>query len=893
MKKKFLGCILSACIAASAFVPVMAENAPSINGAAVYTKSGEEFIMPVSAENADNISILTLELSYDSQYITPVTGSLLNKGENTFIQDIPGDGKVTIVAYGINTKELGSELFTYKFKTVENLTGEITTPVSINIKNAGGVDISNITTEQGIVKINIEPEESAPPIPSETPAPSEIPGPSEAPEPTESIEPTEPVKTPAPEKQEQNIALAPISDKQYGDAPFLAELTLDSRSGITDVTYSSSDENIAVISPDGLITITGSGICQINAAVEGNDEYKSAEASVSFTANKKLLSVYPNDLSITYGEALPQNLIAYDGFVNESDKDEIEKQTIISGLPQTVTPGTYRLALSGITSDKYKVNYSEGTLTINKKPLTIEAVSVFDKAADSSVSAIINPTSIVLSGINVGDSVALNIEDAVAEFEQAEIGEAIPVKISHLSLTGPDADKYVLASTEFITSANIKESVSAAEMAETVNTIPAIAKDQRSVVLPNIGSNFKIAIAESSNENAVALNGSIGFLDNDTEVTLILSVSNGDDIARTQPINVTVPASSKVVITQGEMACNLSGTGTYYKGQEVKLSVPSGYKVRGWYEGSTKVGNDTTTYTFTAERDAVIRADAFYHRGGSLTSASAAKVTSSKSTGTKVMAGTTIKLETSTTGAAIYYTTDGSTPTTSSKQYKDGIELDDSMVIKAIAVKKGMSNSPVSTFDYIVRYAETELKHNASSIKYMAAYTDNTFRPDQAATRYEVISALNELLDIEESDNNKTFSDVDSEHFDVVSKFANVGIISGYGNGTFGGYRSITRAEFVTLLTKAWNVDESNQARNVFNDVGGHWASDKINSFATLGYVSGYPDGGFHPDDKVTRAEVVSVLNRMVGTKSISSSQKYVDLAPTHWAYSQIMAVAA
>ena len=64
-----------------------------------------------------------------------------------------------------------------------------------------------------------------------------------------------------------------------------------------------------------------------------------------------------------------------------------------------------------------------------------------------------------------------------------------------------------------------------------------------------------------------------------------------------------------------------------------------------------------------------------------------------------------------------------------------------------------------------------------------------------------------------------------------------------------------------------------------------------IDAFATKGYVSGYPDGGFHPDDKVTRAEVVSVINRMVGTKAISLSQKYVDLAPTHWAYSQIMAV--
>ena len=885
MKKKFLGYALSACIAATSFVPVMAEDVATIKAGTIYADSGEEFVLPVTAQNAEDIASFTLELTYDSQYVSPVAGSLENDGANTFIQDVPGDSKVTIVAYGVNTKEIGEELFTYKFKTAEELSEEITTPISINIKNINGSDEFSVLSEQGIVKINSEPEQDVTPSaePSESPEPTETPVPSESPEPTE---------TPDPEKKEQSISFNPIADKQYGDEPFALELTLDAESGITDVTYSSSDENIATVSADGIVTITGAGICEIMASVAGNEEYAPAEAKVSFTSNKKLLSVYPNDLTIVYGEALPQNLVAFDGFVNDADRDEIEKQVVVSGLPETVTPGVYNLTLSGITSDKYKVDYSEGTLTIEKKPLTIESISVYDKAADGTTSAVINESSIVLSEVNVGDDVYVDIDNAAAEFAQAEIGEGIAVTITNLALTGPDADKYTLEPSVAQTTANIKETVTAAEMAATITSIASIAKDQRTVVLPNIGSAFKIAIASSSNEGVISTSGEIGYIDADTEVTLVLSVTNGEDTAQTQPITVTVPASTKVTITQGEMDCNLNGTGTYYKGQEVKLSVPSGYKVRGWYVGDTKVGKDTTTLTFTAEESIVIRADAFKHSGGSLAANVVSKVTSNKSDSSKVMAGTTITLETSTPGATIYYTTDGSTPTTSSNVYTDGIDLDESMVIKAIAVKKGMNNSSVSTFDYVIRYAETELKDNADTIKYMAAYADNTFRPDQAATRYEVINALNELLDIEESDNNKTFTDVDEEHFDVVSKFANVGIISGYGNGTFGGNRSITRAEFVTLLTKAWNI-ETESAENVFDDVSGHWASDEINSFAELGYVSGYPDGEFHPDDKVTRAEVVSVINRMVGTKSVSASQKYVDLAPTHWAYSQIMAVVA
>ena len=206
-------------------------------------------------------------------------------------------------------------------------------------------------------------------------------------------------------------------------------------------------------------------------------------------------------------------------------------------------------------------------------------------------------------------------------------------------------------------------------MAATITSIASIAKDQRTVVLPNLGSAFKIAIASSSDEGVISTSGKIGYIDADTEVTLVLSVTNGEDTAQTQPITVTVPASTKVTITQGEMDCNLNGTGTYYKGEEVTLSVPSGYKVAGWYVGDTKVGGNTTKYTFTAEEDIVIYADATKHSGGSLAANVVSKVTSNKSDSSKVMAGTTIVLETSTPGATIYYTTDGSTPTTSSNVY--------------------------------------------------------------------------------------------------------------------------------------------------------------------------------------------------------------------------------
>lgn len=916
MTKKLFSVTLSAAIAAGCITPIMAQDVVTLSGGSVYVKAGEEFTMPFSAEHAENIKNCTIELSFDSKYITPITGSVENSGENTYIQDVAASGnKIIIVASGLNTKDYGDKIFSYKFKASPELTDEITAGISINVTNLGGEDISKLQTINGTVNINKTAPAEPTTEPTQTPAPSTEPSQTPIPSIAPSIEPSqtpipsiapsiEPSQTPSPsiapsiepsqtpvQQKEQVISIAAIADKQYGDAPFALSVTPDANSGLTDMTYSSSNENIAVVDASGTVTITGAGICEITAAQAGNENYKPASAKVSMTVNKKLLKVYPNDLTITYGDALPQNLIAFDGFVNAQDEDELSKQVVISGLPETIVPNTYKLTLSGINSDKYKVSYSEGTLTIKQKPLTISALKVYDKLADGNNSAIINASSAVLDGINVGDDVKLNIGAAKAEFAQAEAGDNIAVKITGLSLTGKDAAKYTLSTSEFDTTANIKSTMTAAEAAASINSVPTIEKDVHDMVLPYIGSGFTVKIATTSNSAVISTDGKIGYLDNDTEVELTFSVTKGDDSAVSSPIKVTVPASTKVTLSQAPLSGEIYGLGTFYKGQEVSLKVGNGIKVRAWYVNGSKYDTNSTTLNLTANADMEIKVETYKHNGGSLQGNAVSRVTTSVSASNKVIAGTTIELSTNTTGATIYYTTDGSTPTKLSKKYTGGIDIDESMVIKAIAVKNGMNSSSVSTFDYTVRYANTELKNNANTIKYMAAYADNTFRPDQAATRYEVIDALNNLLDIEEIGNKKTFSDVDSEHADVVAKFADVGIISGYGNGTFGGNRSITRAEFVTLLTKAWNIGKTSGYSTFFNDVSGHWAADMIDAFATKGYVSGYPDGGFHPDDKVTRAEVVSVINRMVGTKAISLSQKYVDLAPTHWAYSQIMAV--
>ena len=160
MTKKLFSVTLSAAIAAGCITPIMAQDVVTLSGGSVYVKAGEEFTMPFSAEHAENIKNCTIELSFDSKYITPITGSVENSGENTYIQDVAASGnKIIIVASGLNTKDYGDKIFSYKFKASPELTEEITAGISIvlitsfsmsSLNPTAFLSISTATTERPI-----------------------------------------------------------------------------------------------------------------------------------------------------------------------------------------------------------------------------------------------------------------------------------------------------------------------------------------------------------------------------------------------------------------------------------------------------------------------------------------------------------------------------------------------------------------------------------------------------------------------------------------------------------------------------------------------------------------------------------------------------------------------
>ena len=89
-----------------------------------------------------------------------------------------------------------------------------------------------------------------------------------------------------------------------------------------------------------------------------------------------------------------------------------------------------------------------------------------------------------------------------------------------------------------------------------------------------------------------------------------------------------------------------------------------------------------------------------------------------------------------------------------------------------------------------------------------------------------------------------------------------MGIIAGYPDGTFRPHAPITRAEFAAIATRFDNNGDKTPVN--FNDIIGHWAEDEITVAANHGWVSGYGDGTFRPESRITRAETMSLVNRVL-----------------------------
>ena len=200
-------------------------------------------------------------------------------------------------------------------------------------------------------------------------------------------------------------------------------------------------------------------------------------------------------------------------------------------------------------------------------------------------------------------------------------------------------------------------------------------------------------------------------------------------------------------------------------------------------------------------------------------------------------------------------------------------------------------------------------KHGA----YIVGYPDGTFGPERSMTRSEAAAIFARLLAERKGD---TIVPVEKTKFEDIPANAwysgyakylnNYGVVYGTEDGKFSPDKPITRAEFVAMAVRFFEVyGDGNpvimEQYAEFNDVSdGYWAAKYIKDAAIYGWVKGYGDGTFRASQEITRAEVVTIVNRLLDrtadaayiAKNLSDLNTFSDMEKTHWAYYAVMEAA-
>ncbi|MEH2933918.1 isopeptide-forming domain-containing fimbrial protein [Acutalibacter sp. JLR.KK004] len=208
----------------------------------------------------------------------------------------------------------------------------------------------------------------------------------------------------------------------------------------------------------------------------------------------------------------------------------------------------------------------------------------------------------------------------------------------------------------------------------------------------------------------------------------------------------------------------------------------------------------------------------------------------------------------------------------------------------------------VEGYEYQGFTQATRYVYSQEDLTYILGYPDKTVHGEWNLTRAETAAIFYRLHAgafpaPKRQMSSTTFRDVPQNawYYKELEMCYNLELANGTDGNRFAPDSPITRAEFAAFAARFAQLENSGKA--LFNDVTpDHWAYQAVNAAAEAGWIKGYPDGSFKPDDFITRAEAVSLINRMRNRvitaeelKALGIANPYTDLVETYWAYGDLL----
>lgn len=373
-----------------------------------------------------------------------------------------------------------------------------------------------------------------------------------------------------------------------------------------------------------------------------------------------------------------------------------------------------------------------------------------------------------------------------------------------------------------------------------------------------------------------------------------------DDVKKLEEPTVLVPKfSANVTFNANGGVVTTNNAETYVVGLSKITTLPnaskSGYNFDGWFTEA----NGGTQVTLDALKSANVPTTVYAHYTVRSTGGGGGGGGGGVSTNTitiKKDEGSTVTPAGDSNGKV-------TVPTGSDKNFV--IKADDGYTITDVIVD-GKSQGPKDSYEFKnIRENHTlEVKVakllTGDHIAYIKGYPDGGVHPTANITRAEVSAIFYRLLSDDARGVYTTsihnFADVHNSWASTeIATLANASILQGYTDGTFRPNAAITRAEFAAIAAR---FDKLSGGTKSFSDVPtDHWAYAAITSAAEKGWVTGYSDGTFRPNNAITRAEVVKITNAVLDrtcdkdyvSGNLSKLTSYNDLTSAYWAYYDIL----